>query len=122
MIMYKLNEHSIKRLSDNASIPRAGGNRGYHQFLRDVQQNGTSIVEGADIIEPDYAALRTGEDGYAPISEQLDMQSKANGSWEAHILDVKTRYPKTIVGGVTIAPVPDWVREEAGKVKSRNMI
>ena len=115
--MYKLNENSIQRLSDGAYIPQAEGNRDYQQFLQDVKSEGISIVEGADVVEPDYVALRTGEDGYAPIGEQLDMQSKADGSWEAHIEDVKTRFPKTITGGTTIADVPDWVQEEADKVE-----
>ena len=115
--MYKLNENSIQRLSDGAYIPQAEGNRDYQQFLQDVKANGISIVEGADVIEPDYVALRTGVDGYAPIGEQLDMQSKADGSWEAHIADVKTRFPKTITGGTTIADVPAWVQEEADKVE-----
>ena len=51
--MYKLNEDSIKRLSDGASIPQADGNRDYQQFLQDVKVNGLTIVEGADVIEPD---------------------------------------------------------------------
>ena len=115
--MYKLNENSIQRLSDNAFIPRAEGNRDYQQFLQDVKVNGISIVEGEDVIEPDYVALRTGEDGYASIGEQLDMQYKNDGSWEAHILDVKTRHPKTNTGSTTIAAVPSWVQEEADKVE-----
>ena len=114
--MYKLNEYnSIQRTSDNASIPLAEGNRDYQQFLQDVKREGISIVEGADVIEPDYVALRTGEDGYASTGEQLDMQYK--GTWEAHIEDVKTKYPKTITGGTTIAEVPAWVQEEADKVE-----
>jgi hypothetical protein len=39
------------------------------------------------------------------------------GTWEAHIEDVKTKYPKTITGGTTIADVPAWVQEEADKVE-----
>jgi hypothetical protein len=117
MAMYKLNEHNnIIRLSDNTNIPRADGNRDYQAFLQHVKVNTISIVEGEDVIEPDYVALRTGEDGYASTGDQLDMQYKADGSFEAHILDVKTRYPKTITGGTTIADVPSWVQEEADKV------
>ena len=55
--MYKLNENSITRLSDNASIPQADGNRDYQQFLQDVKVHTVSIVEGQDIVEPDYVAL-----------------------------------------------------------------
>ena len=111
--MYKLNEHSITRLSDNASIPIAEGNRDYQQFLQDVKVNGVSIVEGADIVEPDYVALRTGVDGYASTGEQLGMI--ADGTQVAHVADVKTRFPKTITGGTTIADVPAWVQTEADK-------
>jgi hypothetical protein len=112
--MYKLNEDSIQRLSDNASVPIADGNRDYQQFLQDVKKEGISIVEGADVIEPDYVALRTGEDGYASTGEQLGMI--ADGTQVAHVADVKTRFPKTITGGTTIADVPAWVQEEADKV------
>ena len=117
--MYKLTEHedsySIQRLSDNASIPQADGNRDYQQFLQDVKVNTISIVEGSDVVEPDYVALRTGADGYASTGEQLDMQYK--GTWEAHIEDVKTRFPKTNTGGTTIAAVPDWVQAAADAVE-----
>ncbi|MCH9712573.1 MAG: hypothetical protein K0U20_08135 [Proteobacteria bacterium] len=118
--MYKLNENSITRLSDNASIPQAEGNRDYQQFLQDVKVNGVSIVEGADVVEPDYVALRTGADGYASTGEQLGMQT--DGTWDAHVADVKTRFPKTITGGTTIADVPAWVQEEADKVELQETI
>ena len=115
--MYKLTENSIQRNSDKASIPQAEGNRDYQQFLQDVKTQGIGVVEGKDVVEPDYVALRTGEDGYASMSDQLDMQYKDDGSWATHILDVKTRFPKTITGGTTIADVPAWVQEEADKVE-----
>ena len=114
--MYKLNEHSsIQRLSDNANIPTDPSNRDYQQFLQDVKVNGLTIVEGADVIEPDYIALRTGVDGYASTGEQLGMI--ADGTQVAHVADVKTRFPKTITGGKSIADVPAWVQEEADKVE-----
>ncbi len=112
--MYKLIQDSIQRLSDNASIPIAEGNRDYQQFLQDVKKEGISIVEGADVVEPDYVALRTGEDGYASIGEQLGMQT--DGTWDDHVAEVKAKFPKTITGGTTIADVPAWVKEEADKV------
>ena len=117
--MYKLNEHnSIQRLSDNASIPQDEGNRDYQQFLQDVKVNTISIVEGADVVEPDYVKLRIdGDDGYKSIGEQLDMQYKNDGTWEAHIAAVKTAYPKSITGGTTIAAVPDWVQAAADAVE-----
>jgi len=109
--MYKLNENSIQRTSDKASIPLAEGNRDYQQFIQDVAEQGIGIVEGKDVIAPDYVALRTGVDGYASTGDQLDMQYK--GTWEAHIEDVKTRFPKTNTGSTTIADVDDWVQEKA---------
>ena len=117
--MYKLinfqGSYSIKRLSDTAFIPQAGGNRDYQQFLQDVKVHTVSIVEGADVVEPDYATLRTGADGYASTGEQFGMQT--DGTWDAHIAEVKAKFPKTITGGTTIADVPAWVQEEADKVE-----
>ena len=112
--MYKLNEESITRLSDNASIPQAEGNRDYQQFLQDVKEQGISIVEGADVIEPDYVALRTGVDGYASTGEQFGMQT--DGAWDAHVAEVKAKFPKTITGGTTVDKVPAWVKVEVAKV------
>ena len=117
--MYKLNENSITRLSDSASIPQADGNRDYQQFLQDVKREGISIVEGADVVEPDYVALRTGEDGYEATGEQFDMQYK--GTWDAHIAEVKAKFPKTITGGTTIGEVPSWVQEEADKAPEQSL-
>jgi len=113
--MYKLNENSIQRLSDNASIPQDERNRDYQQFLQDVKKQGISIVEGSDVVEPDYVALRTGVNGYAPTGEQFGMQT--DGTWDAHVAEVKAKFPKTITGGTTIADVPAWVQEEADKVE-----
>jgi 3-keto-L-gulonate-6-phosphate decarboxylase len=118
MIKYKLTEHSISRLVGLlAGIPLNPENRDYQQFLQDVKKEGLSIVEGADVVEPDYVALRTGADGYVPITEQLDILTK-DGLESLQELNntVKTRFPKTITGGITIADVPDWVQEEADKV------
>ena len=113
--MYKLNEDIIQRLSDNVSIPQAEDNRDYQQFLQDVKVNTVSIVEGVDVVEPDYATLRTGDGGYASTGEQFGMQT--DGTWDAHIAEVKAKFPKTITGGTTIADVPAWVQEEADKVE-----
>ena len=116
--MYKLEEHSIQRLSDNAFIPQVDGNRDYQTFLHDVAEHGIEIVEGEDVVEPDYVALRTGVDGYASTGEQFGMQT--DGTWDAHIADVKARFPKTITGGTTVAPVPAWVQEKADAWKANN--
>jgi len=53
-------------------------------------------------------------DGYASTGEQFGMQT--DGTWDAHIADVKTRFPKTITGGKSIADVPAWVKTEVAKV------
>jgi hypothetical protein len=120
MIMYKLNENSIQRLSDNAFIPQVEGNRDYQQFLQDVKSQGLSIVEGADVVEPDYVTLRTGPDGYASTGEQFGMQT--DGTWDAHVADVKARFPKTITGGTTIADLPEWVEVEVEALRFREQL
>jgi hypothetical protein len=114
--MYKLTDDSI--LTDKLGIPIAEGNRHYQQFIRDVAEQGIEIVEGADVVEPDYVALRTGPEGYASTGEQFGMQT--DGTWDAHIADVKARFPKTITGGTTIAPVPAWVQEKADAWKANH--
>jgi hypothetical protein len=87
----------------------------YNIFLEDVSKNGIEIVEGPDIIEPDYATLRQQE--YPSREEQLDMMywDRVNGTniWEETIQAIKDKYPKTITGGTTIGPVPDWVQDAA---------
>ena len=113
--MYKLHKTIILRLSDKSNIPISEGNRDYQQFLQDVKEHTISIVEGADVVEPDYVALRTGADGYASTGEQFGMQT--DGTWDAHIAEVKAKFPKTITGGTTVADVPAWVQEEADKVE-----
>jgi hypothetical protein len=115
-INYKLiRRETIRRLSDNASIPQSPANRDYQQFIQDVAEQGLSIVEGPDIIEPDYATLRQQE--YPSREEQLDMMywDKVNETtvWEDTIQAIKDKYPKTITGGTTIGEVPDWVQEAA---------
>ena len=118
--MYKLikfpidstESYGIRRLSDGVGIPRSKDNMDYVQFLQDIKDNDISIVEGADIIEPDYVAIRTGDGGYATSGEQLDMQYKDDGSWEAHIKDIKDKFPKSNTGSTTIEDIPDWVQED----------
>ena len=114
--MYKLTEQSIQRLSDTAFIPQDNGNRDYQQFLQDVKEHTISIVEGADVVEPDYVALRTGVDGYASTGDQFGMLTDGKDIWDAHVAEVKAKFPKTILGGITIADIPDWVEVEVAKV------
>ncbi|MCP3942228.1 MAG: hypothetical protein GY710_12180 [Desulfobacteraceae bacterium] len=109
--MYKIqSDDIIIRLSDNAAIPKAPGNKDYNQFIADIEEHGPDIVQGADIIEPDYIALRTGSDGYLPVSEQMDILTKGGvEALQALNNAVKDKFPKTITGGVSTAPLPDWI-------------
>ena len=117
--MYKIiysvfnNEELFEVKKDSTYIPVTESNRSYQQFIQDVAEQGIEIVEGPDIIEPNYAALRQQE--YPSRDEQLDMMywDKINGTtvWEDTIQAIKDKYPKTITGGTTIGPIPDWVQE-----------
>ena len=94
----------------------------YQQFIQDVAEQGIGIVEGPDIIEPDYATLRSQE--YPSREEQLDMMywDKVNGTttWEDTIQAIKDKYPKTITGGTTIGPIPAWVQEAVDAYNSNS--
>jgi len=102
------------------SISRDESNTMYRQFIQDVAEQGIEIVEGPDIIEPDYATLRSQE--YPTIQEQEDMKywDEINGTtvWRDTITAIKDKYPKTITGGTTVGPIPEWVMEEVNKYKS----
>ena len=120
--MYKLNEETIQRLSDNAFIPQDEGNRDYQQFLQDVKIHTISIVEGADVIAPDYVALRTGADGYASTGDQLGMIAAGGTTHADHVAAVKTEFPKSNTGGTTIAAIPSWVQTEADALLFREQL
>ena len=112
------NTNIIKKIEDNEKIsfiPKDPANRDYQKFIQDVAEQGIEIVEGPDIVEPDYATLRQQE--YPSREEQLDMMywDRVNGTniWEETIQSIKDKYPKTITGGTTIGPVPDWVQDAA---------
>ena len=104
------------------SIPVEPENRDYQKFIQDVAEQGIGIVEGPDIIEPDYATLRQQE--YPSREEQLDMMywDKVNGTttWEDTIQAIKDKYPKTITGGTTIGEVPAWVQEAVDAYNSNS--
>ena len=104
------------------SIPPDEKNTSYQQFIQDVAEQGIEIVEGPDIIEPDYATLRQQE--YPSREEQLDMMywDKVNGTttWEDTIQAIKDKYPKTITGGTTIGEVPAWVQEAVDAYNSNS--
>lgn len=103
--------------STNIIFPRDVRNPDYQKFIQNVAEQGMSIVEGPDIIEPSYSELR--EQEYPSQEDQLDMQfhDQVNGTttWKDTIQAIKDKYPKTITGGTSIGPVPDWVQEEVDK-------
>jgi hypothetical protein len=110
--MYKMRGDFIVRISDDATIPRDEGNIDYLKFLENVKAD-SSLVEGEDVRDPAYDSLRrSAADGYKPIEEQLDMQYKNDGSWEAHIAAVKAAYPKSNTGGTSIGAIPAWVQQD----------
>ena len=116
MTMYKIyGDNQNRILKANRSFSNALTNRDYQQFIQDVAEQGIEIVEGPDIVEPDYATLRQQE--YPSREAQLDMMywDKVNGTttWEDTIQAIKDKYPKTITGGTTIGEVPAWVQEAA---------
>ena len=93
-------------------IPRNGDNPLYQQFIQDVAEQGMSIVEGPDVVEPSYVELRVAE--YPSYSDQFDqIYHEGVDAWKASIQQIKDRYPKTITGGTTVASVPTWVQEAA---------
>ena len=108
--MYKiLTNNSIKRISDSVSIPVDSANTDYQQFVDDIFEKGTGIVEGADYVGvTTYTDARVAE--YPPIEEQLDkIYHNGLDAWKADIKVIKDKYPKTQVGITSIAPIPDWV-------------
>ena len=87
----------------------------YNTFLKDVAEQGIEIVEGPDIIEPDYITLR--QQSYPSLQDQQDMQYwdaiNSTTVWKDTIASIKTKYPKTITGNTTIGEVPAWVQTAA---------
>ena len=104
----KIQEYSYL-VNGNMSVPNDPANRDYQLILDWINEGNT--LEGPDVIQPDYVALRTGPDGYASTGEQLGMI--ADGTQAAHVADVKTRFPKTITGGTTIGDVPQDILDAA---------
>ena len=113
---YKLTSgNCILRLTDNAFIPSDPANTDYQRFIQDVAEQGIEIVEGPDIIEPDYITLR--QQAYPSLQDQQDMQYwdtiNQTTVWKDTIASIKTKYPKTITGNTTIGEVPTWVQTAA---------
>ena len=96
-------------VNGSMSVPNNPANADYQAILDWINEG--NMPTGPDVIEPDYVALRTGPDGYASTGEQLGMQT--DGTWDAHVADVKTRFPKTITGGTTIGDVPQDILDAA---------
>ena len=105
----------IHRKLDETWIPIDADNIDYQQFLQDVKERGISIVEGPDVVTPDYKEQRLAE--YPPIEEQLDkIYHTSLTAWKADIKAVKDKYPKTNSGSTTVGSVPSWVQEESDKL------
>ena len=96
-------------VNGTTSVPNDSSNTDYQDILDWINEGNTPT--GPDVIEPDYVALRTGPDGYAPVGEQLAMQT--DGTWDAHVSDVKTRFPKSNTGSTTIGDVPQDILDAA---------
>ena len=114
MAKYKISDNLILSSELNISFPINPENSDYVRFIQEVAEQGLSIVEGPDIIEPNYTTLRSQE--YPSREDQFDMQyhDQVDGTttWKDTIQAVKDKYPKTITGGTTIGPIPAWVQEE----------
>ena len=109
--MYKIiNDYQIRK--GNSFIPRDPDNSDYQQFIKDVYEQGTGIVEGANYVGVvSYTDARREE--YPPLEEQLDkIYHDGIDAWKADIKAIKDKYPKTQVGITSIAPIPDWVNTE----------
>ena len=97
----KTQEHGYL-INGNMGVPNDPANRHYQVILDWINEGNTPT--GADVIAPDYVALRTGPDGYASTGDQLGMI--ADGTQAAHVAAVKAEFPKSITGGTTLAAVP----------------
>ena len=106
--MYKIiNDYQIRK--GNSFIPRDPDNSDYQQFIKDVYEQGTGIVEGADYVGVvSYTDARREE--YPPLEDQLDkIYHDGIESWRTDITRIKNKYPKTQVGITSISPLPQWV-------------
>ena len=122
--MYKIqkdpfdgSDNIILRKSDGALIPKDHDNTDYQKFIQDVKDQGIGIVEGADIVTPDYKAERQNE--YPPIGEQLDQLywdlkngRLDTGDWIQNITKIKLKHSKSNTGTTSIGELPQWVITE----------
>ena len=88
-IKYKLvkfnDSYSIQRISDNTSFIPNSKNAVYQQFVDDIYEQGTGIVEGANIrTQVSYVGARVEE--YPSIEDQLDkIYHSGVNAWKADI-------------------------------------
>ena len=119
--MYKIiNDNTIKRISDNTFIPKAGSNADYEQFLNDIitlRQGCSTLgigtyIEGETVgVTTDYKEARRLE--YPPMQDQLDkIYHSGVNAWKADVKAIKDKYPKTQVGVTTVLRYPSWVDDE----------
>ena len=112
-IKYKLvkfnDSYSIQRISDNTSFIPNSKNAVYQQFVDDIYEQGTGIVEGANIrTQVSYVGARVEE--YPSIEDQLDkIYHSGINAWKADIKKIKDKYPKTQVGITTTESLPSWI-------------
>ena len=112
-IKYKLvkfnDSYSIQRISDNTSFIPNSKNAVYQQFVDDIYEQGTGIVEGANIrTQVSYVGARVEE--YPSIEDQLDkIYHSGVNAWKADIKKIKDKYPKTQVGITTTESLPSWI-------------
>ena len=108
--LVKFNDsYSIQRISDNTSFIPNSKNAVYQQFVDDIYEQGTGIVEGANIrTQVSYVGARVAE--YPPIEDQLDkIYHSGINAWKADIKKIKDKYPKTQVGITTTEALPSWI-------------
>ena len=122
--MYKIqkdpfdgSDNIILRKSDGALIPKDHDNTDYQKFIQDAKDNGLDIVEGPDILTPDYKESRQNE--YPDIGEQLDQLywdlkngRLDSGDWIQNITKIKLKHSKSNTGTKTIGELPQWVITE----------
>ena len=114
--------YSIQRISDNTSFIPNSKNAVYQQFVDDIYEQGTGIVEGANIqTQVSYVGARVAE--YPPIEDQLDkIYHSGVDAWKADIKVIKDKYPKTQVGVTTVGTLPSWVQTDADELRKTNYL
>ena len=108
--LVKFNDsYTIQRISDNTSFLPNIQNKDYQQFVDDIYEQGTGIVEGANIrTQVSYVGARVEE--YPSIEDQLDkIYHSGVNAWKAEIKVIKDKYPKTQVGITTTEALPSWI-------------